>query len=139
MEAIMKQRILSIIVALSLSLSSLALLAGCDKGDKGGDKTTEAPTSAQTEVDAATDTESDPETPTDPESGDATDPESESESEPGTDPETEDEGETECFHPYAATLEGHWKPACSVCGKKDGKIQDHEYEQVIEDEGDLWL
>jgi len=141
MEAIMKQRILSIIVALSLSLSSLALLAGCDKGDKGGDKTTEAPTSAQTEVDTATDTESDPENDpeSDPESGDATEPESESESEPGTDPETEDEGETECFHPYAATLEGHWKPACSVCGKKDGKIQDHEYEQVIEDEGDLWL
>lgn len=66
-----------------------------------------------------------------------------------TDPigeETEDtdsdseEGETEpCVHPYASTEEGHYKPACSICGKGEGRLQNHEFVEKIDDGGDLWL
>ena len=42
-------------------------------------------------------------------------------------------------HDYTSDIEGHWKPACEHCGKASGKSQKHEYELVIEDEGDLWL
>lgn len=53
--------------------------------------------------------------------------------------ETDPEEETECYHPYAATEEGHYKPACSVCGKKDGKVQQHEYAERVDDGGDVWI
>ena len=40
-------------------------------------------------------------------------------------------------HEYTANVEGHWKPACEHCGKGEGKAQNHEYEERVEDEGDL--
>lgn len=52
---------------------------------------------------------------------------------------TEDPGTEACEHPYAAVPEGHWKPACDVCGKPDGKILEHEYSLDVEDEGDLLM
>ncbi len=106
-----------------LTLASFAALVSCDKGKE---NTTEAQ-SSPAESEAQSESESLSETVSD-NGGDSSEGESDT-----------DEGETTCYHPYAATLEGHWKPACSVCGKKDGKMQDHEFEQVIEDEGDLWL
>ncbi len=57
----------------------------------------------------------------------------------GGDETDSEEAETSCYHPYAADERGHWKPACSVCGKKEGKVQSHEYEEKVEDEGDLLL
>lgn len=48
----------------------------------------------------------------------------------------EDDG---CEHPYAATPEGHYKPTCDVCGKPDGKIMSHEWDDDVEDEGDVLL
>lgn len=58
--------------------------------------------------------------------------------------ESKDEGddpgdENKCEHPYSATHDGHWKPACPVCGKPEGKLQSHDYEEKVEDEGDLLL
>ncbi|MBP3375688.1 MAG: hypothetical protein J6L83_02880 [Clostridia bacterium] len=46
------------------------------------------------------------------------------------------EVETDCEHPYAANKDGHWKPACDVCGKGEGKMQDHEIYEKIKDQGD---
>ena len=128
-------------------------------------KTTESETVKSTESETAVPTESDTQNETESEkatesetvsqsesvSDKTTESESGSQSESGSDDETESETvsqsetesatepakETECEHPYAATQEGHWKPACSVCGKKEGKIQDHEYKEYTEDEGDL--
>ena len=47
----------------------------------------------------------------------------------------------ECLgvHGYAANVEGHWKPECEYCGKAAGNPQNHEYEERVEDEGDLLL
>lgn len=55
-----------------------------------------------------------------------------------TDEITTDES-TLCSHPYASTNEGHWKPACDVCGKPEGKMLSHEWDDDVEDEGDLLL
>lgn len=40
-------------------------------------------------------------------------------------------------HDYVGRVEGHNKPACEHCGKGEGKIQNHEYTEYVEDEGDL--
>ena len=110
---------------------------------------TEAPTQSETESVKATEsesvkaTESETVSQSENESNKTTESESGSQSESESDnetvsqSETEPAKETECEHPYAATQEGHWKPACSVCGKKEGKVQDHEYKEYQEDEGDL--
>ncbi len=47
----------------------------------------------------------------------------------------------ECMgvHGYDADHTGHWKPACEYCGKAAGTPQNHEYEERVEDEGDLLL
>ena len=42
-------------------------------------------------------------------------------------------------HGYTYHIDGHWKPECEHCGKAAGEPQNHEFELVIEDEGDLWL
>ena len=53
--------------------------------------------------------------------------------------ETGGEEETKCVHSYTATNEGHWKPACDICGKGEGRVQEHEYEERVEDGGDSWI
>lgn len=63
----------------------------------------------------------------------------ESESESDSESDSESGGETSCEHPYAAIEAGHYKPACDVCGKPEGKVQDHQYEEKVEDGGDVWL
>ena len=42
-------------------------------------------------------------------------------------------------HPYTSDINGHKKPACDKCGKGEGRVQNHEYEERVEDEGDLLL
>ena len=59
------------------------------------------------------------------------------ENESDTDAESESEPEEGCYHPYASTSDGHWKPACDVCGKPSGSIQSHDFTEYAEDEGDL--
>ena len=100
-------------------------------------KTTESETVKSTESETAVPTESDTQNET--ESEKATESETVSQSETESATESAADEETECEHPYATSPEGHWKPACSVCGKKEGKVQDHEYEEKVEDEGDLLL
>ena len=143
----MKKRLISLLLALSLALGSAIALVSCDKGENEKESNDPKPNETVAETEAVVpetdpgDLETNPgdvETePDDPETDPATDPETDPETDPDEDETDPDEGETECFHPYAATQEGHWKPACSVCGKKDGKIQDHQYEMREEDEGDL--
>ena len=64
---------------------------------------------------------------------------SQSETEPQASGEESTEENTEtvaCEHPYAANQSGHWKPACDVCGKPEGKVQDHQIYEKIKDQGD---
>ncbi|MGM9644773.1 MAG: hypothetical protein ACI3X1_06775 [Eubacteriales bacterium] len=42
-------------------------------------------------------------------------------------------------HPYLSDLSGHWKGACEICGKAAGQPQNHEFEEIIEDDGDLYV
>ena len=42
-------------------------------------------------------------------------------------------------HDYASNSDGHWKPACEHCGKEAGKVQNHEYDESVEDGGDSWI
>ena len=144
----MRKRIISLILVLSMILTSALYLVACDNsGDnKDGGKTPSKETEKVTEGDKETggdvesdpvsDKESDPET--DPEDTDPADTEPR-ETDPVTEPDDTDPEETGCEHPYAALPEGHWKPACSVCGKGEGKMQSHEFEEKVEDEGDLLL
>lgn len=53
--------------------------------------------------------------------------------------ETQGDQQPVCEHPYDSNIDGHWKPACDICGKPSGSSQPHEYEQRLEDEGDAWL
>ena len=130
---------LSLIIALLMMLS----FASCNFG-QGGEGGTEADTQADTQADTSLDT-SDIQTDVSSESDSEKASESTSESKKE---ESESDGESEssggdqtpaCEHPYAANVDGHWKPACPVCGKPEGRSQDHEYEQRLEDEGDAWL
>ena len=107
-------KLLMIIVA----LSALLLLFACDKNDE--NETAKPSGSA---VESSTETESE------------TTPVSETEDAGSDESESISETETKCEHPYAAKPEGHWKPACDICGKKEGKVQDHEYVEFQEDEG----
>ena len=144
----MRKRIISLILVLSMILTSALYLVACDNsGDnKDGGKTPSKETEKVTEGDKETggdvesdpvsDKESDPET--DPEDTDPADTEPQ-ETDPVTEPDDPEPEETGCEHPYAALPEGHWKPACSVCGKGEGKLQSHEFEEKVEDEGDLLL
>ncbi len=117
----MNKRLISLLLVVMLALGSASALVSCDKGgetqETGSTQTTGSVESTEREsVGSESDTESDT-----------------NKDESDTDPE----GETTCEHPYAASPAGHWKPACSVCGKKDGKVQSHEYEERVEDEGDV--
>ena len=121
-----RSAILKLLIIL-VTLSAILMLVACDKGEN--DEAESAGTQKETVLESDTDTES--ETAPDSETegnGDASEDESDS--------ETENPGPT-CEHPYDAKPEGHWKPACDVCGKKEGKVQDHEYVEYQEDEGDL--
>ncbi|MBP3376570.1 MAG: hypothetical protein J6L83_07380 [Clostridia bacterium] len=103
--------------------------------------TSETVTETSSETEGVSESESASEPTSEPTSESASSSESASETTSETVSETESAAyeETECEHPYATSPEGHWKPACSVCGKKEGKVQDHEYEEKVEDEGDLLL
>ena len=131
----------------------------------GEDSVTESDT--VTETASATETAS--ETVNDTESATETDSETDSETESATETETEDEFETtvppdqctshtfrtkngiyRCIkcgyqpackgdHPYFSNLSGHWKGACLICGKAVGKPQNHEFEEIIENDGDLYV
>ena len=153
----MKKSLLSKLLVLILALTMLLSLFACDgtgekdteSGTSVGDTSTEQETgtgddtqseteSAElTESETVKSTESETSAPTEAPTQSETESDNETESETVSQSETEPAKETECEHPYAANQEGHWKPACSVCGKKEGKLQDHEYKEYQEDEGDL--
>ena len=103
--------------------------------DEATEKDTVTETSSETVDESVADTESSTETSSETESLTETETVTETE----TESESETEKETECYHPYDATIEGHWKPACDKCGKGEGKMQSHEFVEKVEDEGDLLL
>ena len=110
------------LVVILLAMSMVVALFACENNPA----ETEGVGSNETELESDTSDESESTVDTD---GDESNP-GENETDPGT---------TKCEHPYAATQEGHWKPACDVCGKPEGSIQQHDYEEKVEDEGDLLL
>ena len=122
-----RSAILKLLIIL-VTLSAILLLVACDKNNEGSTET--AGTQKETVLESDTETETESDVGGDQTESEGGSDESESESE-------SDETETTCVHPYDAKPEGHWKPACDVCGKKDGKLQDHEYVEYQEDEGDL--
>ena len=122
----MKRSALIRLVVILLAMSMLVALFACE----GNTAETESigPNETELESDTAGESESENDTTVDTD-GDETNP-GEDETDPGT---------TKCEHPYAATQDGHWKPACDVCGKPEGSIQQHDYVEKVEDEGDLLL
>lgn len=52
------------------------------------------------------------------------------------DSESDDQTTETCEHLFTADKDGHWKPACDVCGKPEGSRQDHEIREKIKDMGD---
>ena len=121
----MKRRIVSVILALLMMSGVTAVAISCEYG-AGGDTESESGTLPEETVDSTD------------ESGEGA---SESQS-IGTSADT-DESEsydqsTACEHPYDANIDGHWKPACDVCGKAEGRLMQHEFLERVEDEGDLW-
>lgn len=42
------------------------------------------------------------------------------------------------IHGYWASEDGHLKPACEHCGKGEGRVQSHEYDEKIDDAGNAW-
>ena len=141
----MKKTTLFKLLTVLLTLAALLSLFACDGGEEKPDEKPQQ-TASETVIETEPE-ESDPETdPAEPET-DPEDPETDPK-DPETDPEDpetdgseketdDEEKETECYHPYAATQEGHWKPACDKCGKGEGRVQDHQYTEYQEDEGDL--
>ena len=117
----MNKKLISLLLVLMLAVGSASALVSCDKGGE----TAETGSTQTTETVESTE-------------GESAGVEGDTESDTNNDEsDTEPEGGATCEHPYAASPAGHWKPACSVCGKKDGKVQAHEYEERVEDEGDV--
>ena len=121
----MNKRILLLILSLVIGVAMLVSLFACEDGQE-----TEAPTSEVTEGENESGETTDESDDTDESTVDTND-------ETSGEIETDDPGTTKCEHPYAATQDGHWKPACDVCGKPEGSIQQHDYAEYQEDEGDL--
>ena len=122
----MNKRILLLILSLVVGATMLVSLFACDFGKNGAD--TEAPTGEVTEGENESGETAD----------ESDDPTADTDSgETSGEEDTNDPNAPTCEHPYAATQEGHWKPACDVCGKPEGSIQMHDYAEYQEDEGDL--
>ena len=97
----MKRSDLIRLVVIMLAMSMLIALFACDNNHA------EPGTSGSKETEDSSNVESGDDVPDESDSGD-----DESES------ETNSSGDNnKCEHPYASTHEGHWKPACSVCGR----------------------
>ena len=122
----MKRSALIRLVVILLAMSMLVALFACESDP--AETESVGPGETELESDSTGESESENDTTVD------TD---EDETNPGED-ET-DPGAAKCEHPYAATQDGHWKPACDVCGKPEGSIQQHDYVEKVEDEGDLLL
>ena len=124
----MKKSVISIILALLMMLGVCAALVSCDfsanEETESEDVTAPNETGDQTDS-AGDDTDGD------------TDPSDETVEKDTAEDDTTDENG--CVHNYDANIEGHWKPACDVCGKPSGSLQAHEFIERVEDEGDLWL
>lgn len=140
-----KKTILSMtarIVAVALCL----MLPSCNDLAEDADRETTADTVQTTDsvdmesdlesTDEITEAKSETETQIDTESENATVKETETETDTTAETETET---TECYHPYDANEEGHWKVACDICGKGKGRIQSHNWETRLEDGGDLYV
>lgn len=119
------------LVVILLAMSMLASLFACNFNQ------VETESSGLNETEGSSDIESDSGLVDESDSGnDSGDGENNSGDEEG---ESTNPGGTTCEHPYAASHDGHWKPACPVCGKPEGRVQMHDYEEKVEDEGDLLL
>lgn len=119
----MKKRLISLLLVLALVLGSAIALVSCDKGTE--EQGTGKPQTSESETESGSESKEDASNSTESNTDE-------------DDSETETDNKTPaCEHPYAAKPEGHWKPACDVCGKGEGKVQDHQYEERVEDEGDL--
>ena len=122
----MNKRILLLILSLVVGAAMLVSLFACEDTQE-----TEAPTSEVTEGEDESGETADESDDTDESTVDTDGGETSGEV------ETDDPGTAKCVHPYAATQEGHWKPACDICGKPSGSVQQHDYAEFQEDEGDL--
>ena len=124
----MKKSVISIILALLMIFGVAAAAVSCEKpiGPGAGSESVSAPEETEGETGDV---------------GGDTDVESGTSDDTAEDDTTEDDtsGEIGCVHNYDANIEGHWKPACDVCGKPSGSLQAHEFLERVEDEGDLWL
>ena len=145
----MNKRILSIILSLLMGATVLVSLFSFNFGN--GNTETEAPTGEVTDVETESGEIADESDTIDETNVDTVETTVDTEKKPPVDTDTtpvdtdageedtDDPGTTKCEHPYAATHDGHWKPACDVCGKPAGSIQQHDYDEKVEDEGDLLL
>lgn len=128
----MKKSVISIILALLMIFGVAATAISCDNPEQDGTQSESNGLPKET----ADSTEESEESIKESEESTAADQESDTSAD--TDEGESDNQETTCEHPYDATIEGHWKPACNVCGKPEGKLQSHEFKERVEDEGDLW-